>query len=150
MDQELVEAIVRVESNFDPNAVSKKNCKGLMQLHPDTARRFGVTDIFDPEQNMDGGVRYFRFLLDEFDEDLDLALAAYNAGENAVKKYEGIPPYKETRNYVKRITSIYDSTSLKSRSEDLNPVSRRVFRVPLPNGKVLFTNTPMETISDND
>ena len=107
VDLELVRAIIQVESDFDNLARSSKGAMGLMQLMPATARRFGVGDPWNPRQNIFGGVQYLRFLLDMFSGDVSLALAGYNAGERAVEKYRGIPPYAETRNYVKKITSVY-------------------------------------------
>jgi hypothetical protein len=103
VSEQLIKAVIAQESEFDPRAVSSKGARGLMQLMPPTARRFGVADSFDPRQNIFGGVEYLRFLLDMFGGDVALALAGYNAGENAVTRYRGIPPYKETRNYVQRI-----------------------------------------------
>jgi hypothetical protein len=103
LSTELVKAVIAVESEFDPLAVSSKGAQGLMQLMPFTARRFGVYDSFDARQNIFGGVRYLRFLLDTFHGDVALALAGYNAGENAVARFKGIPPYKETRNYVAKV-----------------------------------------------
>jgi len=104
LDPNLVLAVVEVESNFNPNAQSHKNAQGLMQLIPETAERFGVQDVWDPEQNLRGGMAYLRWLLDNFDGDIELALAGYNAGEEAVRRHQGIPPYSETRNYVSRIS----------------------------------------------
>ncbi|MDX1388047.1 MAG: lytic transglycosylase domain-containing protein [Acidobacteriota bacterium] len=103
VDPALLAAMAQAESAFDPYAVSHKGACGMLQLMPATAERFGVEDVFDLEQNLDGGARYMRWLLDRFDERTDLALAAYNAGETAVDRYGGIPPYRETRNYVSRI-----------------------------------------------
>lgn len=105
----LVRAVIQVESEFDKNAVSSKGAQGLMQLMPFTARRFGVLDAFDARQNIFGGVQYLRLLLDMFGGDMALALAGYNAGENAVVRYNGIPPYKETQNYVRKIQSLLAS-----------------------------------------
>ncbi|ODU08314.1 MAG: lytic transglycosylase [Rubrivivax sp. SCN 71-131] len=99
----VVLALIKQESNFDPLAVSPKNAQGLMQLIPDTARRFNVRNIMDPAQNLRGGMAYLRWLLATFEGDLTLALAAYNAGEGAVERYRGVPPYAETRLYVRRI-----------------------------------------------
>ena len=107
VDPNLVRAIVRVESNFNPYAVSPRGAQGLMQLIPATARRFGVRDAFDPQANLEGGVRYLRYLIDLYGGDLELALAAYNAGENAVSRYNGVPPFRETRNYLRKISRIY-------------------------------------------
>ena len=104
LNPDLVLAVVAVESNFNPRAKSPKNARGLMQLIPETAARFGVRDIWDPEQNLRGGMAYLRWLLGYFKGELHLALAAYNAGEQTVDKYGGIPPYPETRNYVRLIT----------------------------------------------
>jgi soluble lytic murein transglycosylase-like protein len=103
LDPNLVLAVVAAESNFDPSARSDKNAQGLMQLIPATAERFGVQDVWDPEQNLRGGMAYLRWLLHRFDGNVSLALAGYNAGEDAVERYKGIPPYQETRDYVDRI-----------------------------------------------
>jgi hypothetical protein len=102
---ELVRAVIRQESAFDPFATSSAGARGLMQLMPDTARRFGVMNSFDARENIGGGVRYLRVLLRMFRGDVSLALAAYNSGEGTVRRYQGIPPYKETREYVRRITA---------------------------------------------
>ncbi len=107
IDATLVRAVIQVESNFNMRCVSKKGARGLMQLMPDTATRFGVTEIHDPEQNIRGGVQYLAYLLRLFEHDLSRALAAYNAGENAVIRYGGIPPYAETEQYVKRALTVY-------------------------------------------
>lgn len=107
VDPTLVRAVIQVESDFNPNCVSNKGARGLMQLMPATARRFGVTKIHDPEQNIHGGVRYLAYLQKLFNEDLPRVLAGYNAGENAVLKYGGIPPYDETSTYVKRAMTVY-------------------------------------------
>lgn len=105
---ELLHAVVRAESAYNPRAVSSKGAVGLMQLMPGTAERFGVTDREDPQQNLSGGARYLRELLGMFDNDLTLALAAYNAGENAVIRYGNkIPPYPETQNYVRKVQRFY-------------------------------------------
>jgi soluble lytic murein transglycosylase-like protein len=103
VSEQLVKAVIAQESEFDPMAVSSKGARGLMQLMPATARRFGVADSFDARQNIFGGVQYLRFLLNMFGGDVALALAGYNAGENAVVRHGGVPPYRETRNYVQRI-----------------------------------------------
>jgi transglycosylase-like protein with SLT domain/uncharacterized protein DUF4124 len=103
---ELVRAVIQVESEFDPLARSSKGAQGLMQLMPDTARRMGVANAFDPRQNIFGGVRYLRQLLDMFRGDVALTAAAYNAGENAVTRYGGVPPFRETRGYVQKVQSL--------------------------------------------
>jgi soluble lytic murein transglycosylase-like protein len=107
IDPTLVRAVIQVESNFNPRCVSSKGARGLMQLMPATARRFGVTNIHDPEQNIHGGVRYLAYLMRLFNEDLPRVLAGYNAGENAVIRYGGIPPYEETSTYVVRAMTVY-------------------------------------------
>ncbi len=103
VESELVHSVIRAESNYNVHAVSPKGAQGIMQLIPATARRFGVANTFDPKENVEGGVRYLRFLLDYYQGDYAKAIAAYNAGEGAVDKYHGIPPFAETRNYVSQV-----------------------------------------------
>ncbi len=105
VDKSLVKAVIHAESGYNPNAVSPKGAAGLMQLMPETARGLKVNNSFDPRENIRGGVRYLRFLLDTFRGDVPLALAAYNAGLSKVSRYGGIPPYAETQNYVSRVLS---------------------------------------------
>ena len=100
---QLIHSVIKVESNYDRYAVSPKGALGLMQLIPATARRFGVTDAFNPADNIQGGAKYLRYLLELYDGNYPLALAAYNAGEGAVAKYGGVPPYAETRNYLVQV-----------------------------------------------
>jgi soluble lytic murein transglycosylase-like protein len=107
LDPELVLAVVGAESTFDPNASSPKNAQGLMQLLPATARRFGVRNIRDPIENLRGGMAYLRWLMARFDGDIRLVLAAYNAGEGAVRRFGGIPPYRETQTYIRRVLRSY-------------------------------------------
>ena len=107
VDPNLVRALVKVESNFNPNAVSRKGAMGLMQLMPQTARQLNLKNPFDPQQNIDAGVRHLKQLLDNYGGDVRLSLAAYNAGSGAVARSRGVPNYAETRNYVRRITNIY-------------------------------------------
>lgn len=107
LDPKLVDALVRVESDYDPRAVSRRGAMGLMQLMPETARRLSVEDPFDPEDNVRGGTRELSRLVERYAGNLQLALAAYNAGEGAVAQYQGVPPYSETRTYVSRILSLY-------------------------------------------
>lgn len=107
VDPVLVRAVIQVESDFNPGCVSNRGARGLMQLMPETARRYGVGRIHDPEENIRGGVHYLADLLQMFSRDLPRALAAYNAGENAVARFGGIPPYEETSTYVKRALTVY-------------------------------------------
>jgi soluble lytic murein transglycosylase-like protein len=107
VDPLLVDSVIHVESGFNPNAVSLKGAQGLMQLIPATAQRFGASDAFDPKQNIDAGVHYLKYLQDRFPNDLTLSLAAYNAGEGAVTRYNSVPPYPETADYVQKVTRDY-------------------------------------------
>lgn len=130
IDPNLVMALISVESQFDAKAVSPKNAQGLMQLIPATAERFGVTNAFNPVQNLKGGLAYLRWLMAYFKGEVPLVLAAYNAGEMAVERYRGIPPYSETRNYVKQITSVYKNTTHPYLAEIVapSPVFARIRR----------------------
>ena len=101
--------MIRAESGFNPYAISRKGAKGLMQLMPETALRMNVSNVFNPKENIEGGVRYFKYLLSLFNNDLRLSLAAYNAGENIVSQLGTIPPYRETVDYVRRVLSFYQS-----------------------------------------
>lgn len=114
VDESLVQAIIHAESYYNPVAVSSAGAVGLMQLMPATAKRFGVNNRQNPEQNINGGVRYFSELMTLFDGDLSLSLAAYNAGENAVQRYGRIPPYPETQNYVRKVLKLYSRFSGES------------------------------------
>jgi soluble lytic murein transglycosylase-like protein len=103
LEEALLRAVIRAESNYNTQAVSSKGAMGVMQLIPETARYLDVNDPFNPEENIRGGSRYLRMMLDEFNGDLDLALAAYNAGPNAVKRHGGVPPFRETKTYIERV-----------------------------------------------
>lgn len=103
VDPFLIRAIIFAESGFNPRAKSEKGARGLMQLMPSTAKALGVQDVYDPQENIEGGVKYFRRLLDRFDGDIQLALAAYNAGSRHVRNYDGVPPFKATHRYIKKV-----------------------------------------------
>jgi soluble lytic murein transglycosylase-like protein len=138
LDFKLVDALVTVESGYNPGAVSDKGALGLMQLMPDTARRLDVEDPFDPEQNVRGGVRELDRLIDRYSGNLQLALAAYNAGEGAVERHRGIPPFRETRDYVARVMSLYTGIPYRlSGGRLISPV--RMTRDP--EGRTVITNT---------
>ena len=108
LDEALVKAVIKVESDYRPHIVSSKGAQGLMQLIPETARDMNVVDPFDPSENIHGGTKYLRLMLDQFNGDLELALAAYNAGPGTVKRHGGIPPYTETLNYIQRVKHYLD------------------------------------------
>src|SRR5580658_5652348 len=110
MDADLILSVIAAESNFDAKAISKKNARGLMQLLPETATRFGVHDIFDPTENIDAGTHYLRDLLQRYNNDLALALAAYNAGPERVEQFGRVPPYAETASYIRRVKRAYEKS----------------------------------------
>ena len=137
LSPELVKAIVKVESNYNHEAVSPKGAQGLMQLMPAIAKRFGVNDTFDPEENITGGVKFLRHLFNKFgEENLDLVLACYNAGEEAVRKYGNkVPPYSETQKYVKKVKALYLVHSPYKTTK-----SQKIFKYVDKNGVLAFTN----------
>lgn len=143
VDPDLVRAIIRVESNFNPLAVSNKGAMGLMQLVPGTAQRFGVGNVFDPVENVEGGVRYLKFLLSAFGGDLRLSLAAYNAGEKAVERHGGVPPYTETRQYVKKISTLYNNGLTLVSPPNRGPNRWGLVKYLDENGRWHFTNTDL-------
>jgi Transglycosylase SLT domain len=133
VEPSLVDSVIRVESNYNPNAVSSAGAMGLMQLIPSTARRFGVNNTFHPEQNIEGGVRYLKYLMQLYNGDERLALAAYNAGEGAVAKYKGIPPYPETQNYVYQVgKKLGQSREAEKKAKALRPQPQAKPEVQVP------------------
>jgi soluble lytic murein transglycosylase-like protein len=140
VDPSLVKSIIKAESNYNPTAVSNKGARGLMQLMPSTAADMGVSNSFDPEQNIEGGVRYFRYLLDTFAGDVELSVAAYNCGQGKViRNGNCVPEISETKNYVKKVMRLSN-----------NPVtgmtfSRPIYRVELKDGSILFTESPVSS-----
>jgi soluble lytic murein transglycosylase-like protein len=135
--ERLIWAVIRVESGFDHRAVSRKGARGLMQLMPETAAILGVRDSFDPRENIHGGTRHLRALLEHFRHDVRLAVAAYNAGEKPVRQFGGVPPYPETQEYVARVLSFYGAPN------DWEPAPRAgVRRIVQADGTVLYTNIP--------
>lgn len=139
MDQNLIRAVIETESGWNPTAVSRKGAAGLMQLLPVTAQRFGVKDVFNPRQNVDAGTRYLKVLLDRYNGDLDLALAAYNAGEGAVERHGGIPPFRETRDYVRKVQKEYYRPGSGRKANSWSS-SRPIRREVDAQGRTVFTN----------
>jgi len=144
VDPELVDLVIRMESGYNPNAVSPKGARGVMQLMPATARQYGVRDVFDPHDNIGGGVRYLRDLLGRYGNDVTRALAAYNAGPEAVARHDGVPPYRETRNYVAAILDAYEGTPAKLVGGGFNAPSRprRPVSVSSRGGSSVISNAP--------
>ena len=139
VDPALVRAVIETESGWNPGAMSRKGAAGLMQLIPTTAQRFGVQDRFSPQQNVDAGVRYLKVLLQRYDGNLDLALAAYNAGEGAVDRAHGIPAFRETRNYVQKVQDAYFRPG-SGRLGDLWTNPRAIHKNVEASGRIIFTN----------
>lgn len=153
IDANLVKAVIATESNFNPLAVSPKGARGLMQLMPSTAERFGVKNIHDPQQNIQGGVQYLRHLLDLFGGDLVLALAAYNAGENVVQNVGRVPDYRETRDYVDRVLARYGhgragagerstQTAVAVRAKPAQ--KKKIFTSVARDGTLVFSDSPIQ------
>jgi len=139
IDQELVHVVIRAESNYDAFAISSAGAMGLMQLMPATARQYGVNNVFDPAQNIEGGVRYLKDLVRLYKGQKDqtrLVLAAYNAGQEAVRKYKGVPPYPETRSYIAGIMKTYKKPTVTSHSP--------TYRVVDSSGRIILVNDPKD------
>lgn len=134
VDADLITSVIAVESNFDPKALSRKNARGLMQLLPETAARLGVQDIYDPQENIDAGTRYLRELLEKYNNNLTLALAAYNAGPDRVEQYRRVPPFPETLSYVRRVKRSYDKSKSKASA-----------KTPAPPGAIAASSRPRQS-----
>ncbi len=134
VDADLITSVIAVESNFDPKALSRKNARGLMQLLPETAARLGVQDIYDPQENINAGTRYLRELLEKYNNNLTLALAAYNAGPDRVEQYGRVPPFTETLSYVRRVKRGYDKSKSKASA-----------KTPAPPGAIAATSRPRQS-----
>lgn len=139
VDPALVQAVIQAESAWQPTAISRKGAQGLMQLTPGTAGDLGVNNAFDPAQNVDGGVKYLRMLLERYRGDLDLALAAYNAGPSAVDRARGVPNYPETRAYVQKVTATYFRPG-SGRASQVLGTSRPIYRIVDERGRVVYVN----------
>ncbi|MGD2246322.1 MAG: lytic transglycosylase domain-containing protein [Candidatus Aminicenantes bacterium] len=133
LEVSLIHSIIRTESNYDPNAVSTKGAVGLMQLMPETAQRYGVRDLYDPKQNIEGGVKYLKELMNLFNGKTDYVLAAYNAGINAIKKYGGVPPFPETRRFIEKVKATYPNSTIRNR--------KKIYKYYDDEGRVVFTNS---------
>lgn len=134
LDSSLIHSIIRTESNYNNFAISSKGAMGLMQLMPETAKAYGVKNVFDPRENIEAGVKYLKDLERLYNGRTNLVLAAYNAGQEAIKKYKGIPPYPETRNYIRRVMTSYNKTNLRTKN--------KIYKFYDSSGRLVLTNTP--------
>jgi len=147
LEPELIKAVIKTESNGNHRAVSRKGAMGLMQLMPGTANDLNVANPFNPEENIEGGAKYLKQLIDRFNGNLTLALAAYNSGPKTVEKYGAVPPILETRQYVKRVFSFYNGKKTYAFSDTSNTPSKQyapIYKIVLDDGTILFTNATLE------
>ncbi|MGC1620153.1 MAG: lytic transglycosylase domain-containing protein [Candidatus Acidiferrum sp.] len=148
VDADLISSVIAAESNFDPKAISRRNARGLMQLLPETAARFGVQNIFDPQENVDAGTQYLHDLLQRYNNDLALALAAYNAGPERVQQFGRVPPYAETVSYIRRVKRAYDKSKSgvsaepapKTSTKKNTPVAAKFFPAGTINSQLNASN----------
>lgn len=140
VDRHLIQSVIQAESDFDPLAVSRAGARGLMQLMPETARRYDVDNVYNPAQNINGGTRHLKYLMNKYGGNVKIALAAYNAGETVVANYSGIPPYPETKTYIARVLQFYKEQTGKDigRKEKM-----RIYRYVDANGTLILTDTPL-------
>lgn len=140
LDERLLHAVIRAESDYDENAVSRKGAMGLMQLMPETGKKYGVENFFNPEENIGAGAKHLKSLMDRYFGDTRMALAAYNAGTTAVDRYNGVPPFQETENYVSRILTMVNGEDSSSSGNATRPKQTTIYRYTDANGRVCLTN----------
>jgi soluble lytic murein transglycosylase len=144
VNSDLIKAVIKSESNFNPQAISPKGAMGLMQLMPETLELYEIKDPFDPWENIRGGVQHLNHLLDHYNGDLELVLAAYNAGKGRVDQYNGVPPFPETIDYIDRVLYYYQNADVLNNDPAINKdkkrIAKKIFRYFYANGVVLFTN----------